>query len=76
MSNTQTNKKNEATTASKGLTVAEGSAFMQLPTKSAKIRFLNAKGWSRGEIAKHMGIRYQHVRNVLITPVATPRVVA
>lgn len=38
------------------------------PTKSAKIRELNAQGFSRGEIAKSMGILYQHVRNVLITP--------
>lgn len=39
-----------------------------LPTKSAKIRALAAKGLSRSEIAKGLGIRYQHVRNVLITP--------
>ena len=39
------------------------------PTKSAAIRHLNAQGWSRSEIAKVMNIRYQHVRNVLITPV-------
>lgn len=44
-----------------------------LPTKSAKIRYLSEKGWSRGQIAKHLGIRYQHVRNVLITPVAKPK---
>lgn len=40
-----------------------------LPTKSSKIRFLNNKGLSRGLIAKTLGIRYQHVRNVLITPI-------
>jgi len=39
-----------------------------LPTKSAKIRALAAAGLSRSEIAKGLGIRYQHVRNVLITP--------
>lgn len=39
-----------------------------LPTKSAKIRALAAKDYSRSEIAKFMGIRYQHVRNVLVTP--------
>ena len=37
-------------------------------TKSATIRFLNGKGYERKHIAKFMNIRYQHVRNVLITP--------
>lgn len=40
----------------------------ELKTKSATIRFLSSKGWANGKIAKFMGIRYQHVRNVLITP--------
>lgn len=39
-----------------------------LPTKSAKIRALDDAGYSRSEIAKFMGIRYQHVRNVLVAP--------
>lgn len=39
-----------------------------LGTKSAKIRHLSSIGWKRGAIAKYLGIRYQHVRNVLITP--------
>jgi len=39
-----------------------------LPTKSAKIRALHAENYSRSEIAKFLEIRYQHVRNVLITP--------
>lgn len=38
-------------------------------TKSALIRYLFAEGQTRGQIAKFMNIRYQHVRNVLITPV-------
>lgn len=37
-------------------------------SKSQAIRDLNSKGHSRSEIAKMLGIRYQHVRNVLITP--------
>jgi hypothetical protein len=37
--------------------------------KSKAIRALNAAGSTRGEIAKMLKIRYQHVRNVLITPV-------
>ena len=40
----------------------------KLETKSAKIRALAAKGWSRGDIARVLGIKYQHVRNVLTTP--------
>lgn len=41
----------------------------ELPSKSAKIRFLNAMGMGRGDISRVMEIRYQHVRNVLISPV-------
>ena len=35
-------------------------------TKSDKIRALAKVGYSRAEIARHLSIRYQHVRNVLI----------
>lgn len=42
--------------------------FDSFTTKSARIRFLNSLGYSRADIARHMNIRYQHVRNVLITP--------
>jgi hypothetical protein len=35
---------------------------------SAKIRYLASTGMSRGDIARVTGKRYQHVRNVLITP--------
>lgn len=38
-------------------------------TTSAKIRLLTAKQMQRGAIAKLLGIRYQHVRNVQITPI-------
>ena len=41
-----------------------------LPTKSAKIRALSAAGYKRQEIADFLGIRYQHVRNVLLQPLA------
>jgi AbrB family looped-hinge helix DNA binding protein len=37
-----------------------------LPTKSAKIRALHNSGYSRQQIADFLGIRYQHVRNVLV----------
>jgi len=35
---------------------------------SNKIRRLSAIGIQRSEISKILNIRYQHVRNVLITP--------
>lgn len=42
----------------------------EFKTKSAVIRHLiNNEGRSRGAVAKFMGIRYQHVRNVIIQPV-------
>ncbi len=37
-----------------------------LPSKSAKIRALNAAGLPRADIARFLGVRYQHVRNVLV----------
>jgi hypothetical protein len=37
-----------------------------LTTKSDKIRRLNAAGYPRQAIADFLGIRYQHVRNVLV----------
>ena len=35
-------------------------------SKSAKMRLLKAEGFSTGEIAKHLGVKYQFVRNVLV----------
>ena len=40
-------------------------SIAQLPTTSAKIRALAARGLERAEIARLLNIRYQHVRNVL-----------
>ena len=37
-----------------------------LATKAAKIRALDAAGYARADIARFLGIRYQHVRNVLV----------
>ncbi len=54
------------------LNKAQTNALNKLPTKSAKIRYLDAKGWTRSEIKDKLKIRYQHVRNVLITPVTNP----
>lgn len=38
----------------------------ELPTTAAKIRALAAQGHPRADIARALGIRYQHVRNVLM----------
>lgn len=39
---------------------------------SQAIRALDKKGLARGDIAILLNKRYQHVRNVLITPVKNP----
>lgn len=45
----------------------------KLTTTSSKIRYLDSLGWSRSSISKKLNKRYQHVRNVLITPVSKPK---
>lgn len=40
----------------------------ELTTTSARVRYLHSTGMSRGDIARTLNIRYQWVRNVLITP--------
>ena len=49
-------------------TTDHSQVLSTLSTTSAKIRYLDSQGLKRGEIAKALGIRYQWVRNVLITP--------
>jgi hypothetical protein len=44
--------------------------YAGLPSVSAIIRAMDKDGFSRWDIHKDTGIRYQHVRNVLITPLA------
>lgn len=44
-----------------------------LPTKSAQIRALAANGYARTDIARLLGISYQHVYNVLTTTVTVKR---
>ena len=39
-----------------------------MPTTSGKIRYLFKEGYEKADIARILGKRYQHVRNVLITP--------
>lgn len=36
---------------------------------STKVRYLHSLGMTTSDISKTLKIRYQHVRNVLITPV-------
>lgn len=43
-------------------------------TKSSQIRYLLSLKYSRAEVAKMLGIRYQHVRNVEITPIKKAKV--
>jgi len=58
------------------MTAAQTKAVEALPTVSARIRYLNDQGFTRGQITKlipnaHGGkLLYQHVRNVLVTPIA------
>ncbi len=40
----------------------------ELKTKSAIVRKLHSEGYNRSLISKFMNIRYQHVRNILVTP--------
>lgn len=72
--NAQTQNGSTATEkAVKTLSKGQKDQFDKLPSKSAKIRYLNGLEWTRSEIASYLNIRYQHVRNVLITPVKTQR---
>ncbi len=58
------------------LSKAQQTAVGKLPTVSARIRYLDSEGFTRSQItklipnAKGGKLLYQHVRNVLITPVA------
>lgn len=44
------------------------AALEAITTVSGKIRYLASTGMTRGEIAKKLNKRYQHVRNVLTQP--------
>ncbi len=43
-------------------------ALNKLPSVSAKMRFLDSEGFSRGDISRILDKRYQHVKNVLDRP--------
>lgn len=55
------------------LTKSQTSHLNNLSTTSSKIRYLTGLGWKRSEIRDELGILYQHVRNVQITPVKNPK---
>ena len=70
------NTKAQIKTASKDVLEGLGTCA----NLSQRIRFLNGKGWSKGDISRFLTkyeaehhkrdkeVRFQHVRNVLITP--------
>lgn len=63
MNQDQTKKQDQAPTF-------DAAAYVKAcGTKSSAIRKLLASGKTRGEVAKMLDIRYQHVRNVEITPI-------
>lgn len=69
-----TNDKGKREVIEVTLTKEQQKAFNEMITTSAKIRYMNTQKFSTGQIAKYLSktegrqIRYQHVRNVLITP--------
>ena len=60
-------------TNTKTLSKDQSKSLDSCTTTSSRIRYLNSIGWSRSDIATKLNKRYQHVRNVLITPVTTPK---
>jgi len=62
-----------------GLTKEQQTQVGALPTVSARIRYLDSEGLTRSQITKTITnarggqLLYQHVRNVLVTPLATPK---
>ena len=50
------------------LTKAQVGSLEGFATVSAKIRYLASLEFNTAQIAAYLGTRYQHVRNVLTTP--------
>lgn len=61
-------KNNEVTKIEPKVEIKKIEIPSSITTVSGKIRYLHDQGLKRGEIAKQLDKRYQHVRNVLITP--------
>lgn len=68
---TQVQGKKDEVQKVKGLTGAQYIA--KCGTVSGAIRELFGAGMSKGQIAKFLDKRYQHVRNVLLVPVKNPK---
>jgi hypothetical protein len=66
----------EPTEPTKVLTWPPSTDFVavlnKLPTTSAKIRYMASCGYSKTQISKHLGILYQHARNVLNQHIKRP----
>lgn len=54
-------------------TATQNKVLESLNTVSSKIRYLDDQGLTRSEIAFKLNKRYQHVRNVLITPITNQK---
>jgi hypothetical protein len=61
-------KKNNTAEVIETTVVDHDSVIAAMQTTSAKIRYLLSAGMKRGEVAKKLNIRYQHVRNVELQP--------
>jgi len=66
----QTKTKDYVEYKTKTKTYLVPTKYGELSSVSAIIRAMTADGYSRWQIHKVTGILYQHVRNVLITPLA------
>jgi aminoglycoside phosphotransferase len=50
------------------ITAAQQAHMDKLTSTAARVRYLASEGLDRGDISRVLNIRYQWVRNVLITP--------
>ncbi len=66
-------KRRSRATASLPLSGKQETEMAKLKNTSARIRYLHQAGLSHSEIAVKLGKRYQHVYNVLKTPLKFPR---
>ncbi len=55
------------------LTIEQSKAVGLIDTVSGKIRYLDKQGYPRADIARALGKRYQHVKNVLDADVVKAR---
>src|SRR3954471_10327836 len=62
----------EMTKVDSGQEDAMSHVVAGLKTKSARIRALAKVGYARADIARFLGIRYQHVRNVVLAAQEQP----